>query len=895
MRILRLAIRNFRGVDACELVLPATGVTVIVGPNEVGKSSLAEALDLLFDYPHDSRHRHVLAVKPVNRDVGTEVEAELTTGPYHLVYRKRWFRQPETDLQVLSPRAERMTARSAHERMEQILHETLDRDLFRALRWVQGARAEHGGVGASTSLFRALDAAAGGRADPEAESTLWEAIEAERARYFTPTGRVSQQREQLAVTLHEAEVRAERAREALADLEAMGEQYRATLAQLERKGEEEVEAAEELDRARQAGDALDAADHNVLERTAEQERAERMEAAARHAQQARLALVADVDDLAVGLGGLDHRLAEAEPAHAAAVAAVERLRVDHRRAESACDAARADVERADGDRDFRRAQAAHGLLTARLRRLAEARQEEAAAQRVLEGSVVTGRARASVEAAVGRVAEARAARRAGSPVVAVEALAEVEVTVDGHPVTVAAGQAHEVAVDGSAVIGIGGQVLVRVAGGVSSDELATEVADAERALAALVGELGLDPGDPLGSLARALDARRDAGQAVQQAARSRAEALADLSEGQLAAQAAQAQDLVAHYLHQRADSAPLPDTVEAADDVHRHVVEVLRGAESAEHELRRELAACTEQQQARRVEVETLRELHRQQRQRLRSAESALGAARDQRGDPMVADDLVAATESADKARAATVAARADRQALDPDSTRLRLDNARHRAERLRREHQQLDGRRIELRTALREKGQADLQAAVDAEEAHVERIRAERDDVERRAAAAKLLHDSFARHRDAARLAYVAPYKHQIERLARLVFGADTTIDVDPQDFAITTRTLGGVTVPHESLSTGAREQLGVIARLACAILVHDSGDDGDAGVPVILDDALGCTDPDRLRRVAPAFAAAAARSQIVVMTCHPERYAGIGDATVIELPGTGTTGPGG
>ena len=48
MRIRRIAIRNFRGVEACDVHFPPRGVTIIEGPNEVGKSSLAEALELLF-------------------------------------------------------------------------------------------------------------------------------------------------------------------------------------------------------------------------------------------------------------------------------------------------------------------------------------------------------------------------------------------------------------------------------------------------------------------------------------------------------------------------------------------------------------------------------------------------------------------------------------------------------------------------------------------------------------------------------------------------------------------------------------------------------------------------------------------------------------------------------
>ncbi len=51
------------------------GVTILEGPNEIGKSSLAEAVRLLFEYKDSSRHRDVQATAPVHRDAGPEVGA----------------------------------------------------------------------------------------------------------------------------------------------------------------------------------------------------------------------------------------------------------------------------------------------------------------------------------------------------------------------------------------------------------------------------------------------------------------------------------------------------------------------------------------------------------------------------------------------------------------------------------------------------------------------------------------------------------------------------------------------------------------------------------------------------------------------------------------------------
>ena len=127
MRIHRIALRNYRGVTESEVHLATSGVAIIEGDNEVGKTSLAEAVDLLLTYPDSSSHRRIKAIQPIGRDEGPEAEVELTTGPYRFVYRKRWCKQKATTLDVLEPRREQLTGKEAHDRVEAMLAETLDK------------------------------------------------------------------------------------------------------------------------------------------------------------------------------------------------------------------------------------------------------------------------------------------------------------------------------------------------------------------------------------------------------------------------------------------------------------------------------------------------------------------------------------------------------------------------------------------------------------------------------------------------------------------------------------------------------------------------------------------------------------------------------------------------
>jgi uncharacterized protein YhaN len=88
-------------------------------------------------------------------------------------------------------------------------------------------------------------------------------------------------------------------------------------------------------------------------------------------------------------------------------------------------------------------------------------------------------------------------------------------------------------------------------------------------------------------------------------------------------------------------------------------------------------------------------------------------------------------------------------------------------------------------------------------------------------------------------------------------------------------------VALPVESLSVGAREQLATLVRLAIAGLTAADG----SGVPVVLDDALGWSDPGRLRAMGGLLDRAGAASQVIVLTSMPDRYAHIARAATVRL----------
>ena len=151
--------------------------------------------------------------------------------------------------------------------------------------------------------------------------------------------------------------------------------------------------------------------------------------------------------------------------------------------------------------------------------------------------------------------------------------------------------------------------------------------------------------------------------------------------------------------------------------------------------------------------------------------------------------------------------------------------------------------------------------------------------ETEQRARAARLLHETLASERERMRLAYLAPLVKGVNNLGRIVFGPTFEAEVD-DDFRIVSRFLNGVTIPFDSLSHGAKEQLGVISRLAVGMLVSDEGE-----VPIIIDDALGYADPKRLEGMSAVLQVAGRVCQVIVLTCVPDRYRHIGEMKLVPL----------
>ena len=219
------------------------------------------------------------------------------------------------------------------------------------------------------------------------------------------------------------------------------------------------------------------------------------------------------------------------------------------------------------------------------------------------------------------------------------------------------------------------------------------------------------------------------------------------------------------------------------------------------------------------------------------------------------------------------------------DSSKVKANASKHKAmsyERMLTDENRLRGEIAKL-TAVRTKltfgGDDGLAEKLGVAEAAGEVARQDATSKRVQSAAAKRLCEVMEAPCDAEQARHVAPFRKKVQSLIRTVFGAGCSVQIS-DSLEIESRTLDGRTVPFDSLSGGAKEQLGIIARLACAILAASEG-----GVPVVLDDAFGWSDPDRVELLGALLGVAGRTCQVVLLTCDPGRGLGIAGAKVVKL----------
>jgi hypothetical protein len=871
VKLHRLILTNYRGISHRDIEFPDHGVVVVCGANEIGKSSMIEALDLLLEARDRSTKKEVKQVKPTHSDVGSEVSAEISCGPYRFVYRKRFHKKCETELTVIRPCREQLTGDEAHERVRAMLAETVDSDLWHAQRVLQSASTAAVDLSGCDALSRALDVAAGDSGGLcGTEPLLIERIDAEFGRYFTPTGRPTGEWAAAIARLADAEAAVAECAAAVAEVDERVARHAVLTQQVADLSQQRIAAGPRVAAAQEAADKVAALTAQQREAQLVADAAVATATAAGGAHTARRQLLAEIDTRAEAVAETQAQAEEAAAAQAAAHAeaeasdaalhqATEALAELHRRADSArCTVDRlADREEAD-------------RLTARLARIDAIERDRERIGAELTTIAVT-------EAVLRRIEDAAAAvDRTGdqlaltSAAIEFTAAADIQLIVGGRQVSLPAGQSWTTTAAGPTEVAVPGVLTARVTPGTTTlDVHAKHAAAQEELVAALAAGEVADLAD-----ARSADQRR---RELQSTRDQLGATLAGLcGEERIEELRSRLAQLRAEY---PAETSTAPVDIGAARAELTAVLQA-REAASTEYEARRQAAATAATTLAElSTRATVLQNTLATQRAELNAAAGRLTAERASAGDAELAASADTARSAAQAAQHRVTEVAEALAAAAPDAVASELADATKEADSLRERYEEAARALREITIELSVFGSEGRQGKLDAAQTEREHAASEHIQVGGRARAAQLLRSVMTRHRDTTRRRYVEPYRAELQRLGRPVFGPSFEVDID-SDLCIRSRTLNGITVPYESLSGGAKEQLGILARLAGAALVAK-----EDAVPVVVDDALGFTDPDRLTKMGELFDTVGTHGQVIVLTCSPDRYDGVKGAHRIDL----------
>ncbi|OBI31931.1 hypothetical protein A5709_24060 [Mycobacterium sp. E1386] len=871
MKLHRLTLTNYRGITHREIEFPDHGVVVVCGANEIGKSSMVEALDLLLESRDRSTKKEVKQVKPTNSDVGSEVSAELSCGPYRFIYRKRFHKKCETELTIQAPHREQLTGDEAHERVRAMLAETVDSDLWHAQRVLQSASTAAVDLSGCDALSRALDVAAGDSgALSGTEPLLIERIDAEYARYFTATGRPTGEWAAAITRLADAEAAVAEYAAAVAEVDERVCRHAVLTERVAELSQQRIAGRPRLAAAQEAAEKIDELTSQAREAELIAAAAAATSAAATTAHHSRLQLLAEIStrttvvataeaEAQAAADACDTARAGAEAADAAAENAAAALVGLQSRVESARRAVAQQADREEADR-----------LSARVAKIEAILRDRDQVCAALSEIAITEQLLRRIEnaaAAADRIGDQLASTSAA---VEFTAAADIELTIGEQRVSLAAGQTWSITTTGPTSVQVPGVLTARISPGATALDVQAKHTAAQEELAAAL------------SAARVADlaAARSADQHRRELQGSRDQLSATLAGLCGDQEIDQLRTRLAELRAGQPAQAGLPvaDIGAARDEL--DALEKAHLVAMAECDDRRRTATA---ESARLTELATratvLRNNLETQRGELDAATDRLARERASAGDDELAASADAALQAARAAEHRHAELAAGLAAANPDAVHSELASATKGAEELRERYEEAARALREITIELSVFGSEGRQGKLDAAETEREHAASEHIRVGGRARAARLLRSVMTRHRDTTRQRYVEPYRAELERLGRPVFGPTFEVDID-SDLCIRSRTLDGVTVPYESLSGGAKEQLGILARLAGAALVAK-----EDAVPVVVDDALGFTDPDRLAKMGEVFDTVGTHGQVIVLTCSPDRYDGVKGAHRIDL----------
>ena len=881
MRLRKLSVNQLkRFTMPTQLGELGDGLNLVVGPNELGKSTLLDALRAVLFERYSSRARPIMTLQNDRSGAAPVVELVFEVNGDEYTLTKRFVKSPLARLQC--PDGTLLEADAAENELRNLLgfaeagnrgatSETLG---MWGVLWVQQGQSfgrpdlpDSALASLSAGLESEVGTVLGGRRGRE----LPQVIEQQRGELVTAAQR--RPRGVYKDTLDnvsELEKRLSEQQQQQMEMSETLEQLAATAARLKRledgsqdriDQEELTEAQEQLGEVMRHDLQLEAARSELQNLQGQLEQAE-------HAQSERASRRAELKADQEQLRQETERLEELQEHEGESLAALDELRQAATDAEAAVEAAMQSEAswRRILDRITRSAEL-NDLL--RQQSDVETAQERLAdAQRQAEQIKVTDESLQRIRQAVDIAEQANARLSVAATHISFEIpsdrLAGIE--ADGVPLTDPPTTVE--AVEPIAItIPERGRILIEPAVA-DRDQLLRAEREAKAELQAALGEVGAKT---LADAQILRDQRRDL-EITASVARQELERLAP--PGGAPALQPRIDELrqALETLPAEEDTVQMPqrDHAEAALDSAQTELQKARDEERVAREAVDERARAVSDL---RVEVRTLQntvgsqtELVERRDERLRSDAEAVP---DQQ--------LAAASDTAAQAVTEQQQAVSSLEEERPASARTQLEA---RISRLRTAIEQRASSRVDLRiesVRLRERievhDSTGIDEAIEHTQHELEQATRRRDRVERELEVLDLLAETLRAAEGEARERYLAPVVDRVHPYLQMLF-PNAEIGINEDLYITGMSRHAGYEESFDHLSMGTQEQIAVLVRLAFAEMLIDQG----APAAVILDDALVFSDDQRMRLMFDILSHAAQRVQILIFTCREQLFEGLG-----------------
>ena len=880
MKLRSLSVNQFRKfTEPTRLDGIGDGLNLVIGPNEMGKSTLLAALRAVLFERHSSKARAIMELQNDRGGNAPVVEARFELGSDVYTIKKRFVRRPYARLEC--PDGVTLEGDGAEAKVRELLglSEAAARGTSEesvgmwGVLWVRqgmsfdapeisgSARANLGGV-----LESEVGEVLGGRRGRELpqiiERQLGEWLSERQRR---PRGEYQEaigERDRAAAELDDLRGKRDKLSNTLESLEAKQERER----QIE-SGAQDERDREELATARSDWQREVELEAKIGEERAKVQSSEHARDEAARALAEREALRARLADSEAALADERVSLAELEALDRAELEQLEELSGRRRASTEAEERAQAaDIhgrETLNAISEARRIEQLEASETAALdaeQRLSEARRQIEAmsvdadlVERIRREERRLDRAHAQLGAAATRISFDIPAERAGG------------VEINGAPL-VDSPNPTEAVEPVAIVIPERGRIVVHP-NIENRSELLDERAGAEGSHRAALAEAGVE------SLAQAeVELRR----------REQLERETDFAQEALAAHAPEGVAALTDHLAARRERLKVQMTALELNEL-----PLLKEAETSADRARIALAGAREAARAAREAYEERDLSLTDQRQQLSDLRSAVRQRSEQVEQLRGELDRARALHPDENLAAAVVVKEAEAARQGQELAALtagRPEAAREMAEmRFSRLERSIDARREE-RTALQVQI-AGLQQRLEVQEAAgigeqidtAKRGREQAADrverIERQITVRELALRALREAEQQAKERYLAPVRDRVRPYLQMLF-PDAALDMD-EDLQIT-----GIsrTADHsesfERLSMGTQEQLAVLIRLAFAELLAEQGQPA----AVILDDALVFSDDQRMQTMFDILNVAARRVQIIIFTCRGQLFEGLG-----------------